>query len=136
MSSVPPTSANDYQAPPAPDRFVLDRGVWNDVFGSIGERLRGLEDVNSGIEQIKLELQNFGLERLDEAITPLIEQTQTNLAVLQQAVADAQEDLDHTVTEAQAAFAAAVSTANASLALVQAQLDAILQGGTFDAGTY
>lgn len=129
MPSVPPTSANDYQAPPAPDRFVVDRAVWNGVFGSIGERLRTLEDVNSGIEQIKLELQNFGLQRLDEAINPLIEETQANLALLQQAVADAQQELEDTVDSANAAFAAALAAANASLVDLQTQLDQMLGGG-------
>lgn len=129
MPSVPPTSENDYQAPPAPAKLVVDRTVWNGVFGSIGSRLRVLEDVNSGIEAIKLELQNFGIQRLDEAINPLIEQTQQALATLQAAVATAQQELSDTVEDANAAFAAALATASQSIADLQETLDQMLAGG-------
>lgn len=81
MPSVLPIPEDDYRAPPAPSRMVLDRAVWDAVFGSVGSRLRALEDVNSGIETLKLELQNFGIQRLDEAINPLIEQTLAALAI-------------------------------------------------------
>jgi hypothetical protein len=129
MPSVPPTSSNDYQAPPAPAKLVLDRSVWNAVFGSVGARLRALEDVNSGIEALKLELQNFGIQRLDEAINPLIAETQAALAALQAEVAQAQDELSDTVADANAAFAAALATANASLADLQETLDQMLAGG-------
>lgn len=129
MPSVLPTPETDYRAPPAPSRMVLDRAVWDAVFVSVGERLRALEDVNSGIEQLKLELQNFGIQRLDEAINPLIEQTQAALATLLAEVAEAQAELADTVDNANAAFAAALATANQSLGQVQTQLDQMLAGG-------
>lgn len=129
MSSVPPSPSNDYQAPPAPAKLVLDRAVWNSVFGSVGGRLRALEDVNSGIEALKLELQNFGIQRLDEAINPLIAETQAALAALQAEVAQAQDELSDTVADANAAFAAALATANQSLIDVQEALDQMLAGG-------
>lgn len=129
MSSVPPSPSNDYQAPPAPAKLVLDRAVWNSVFASVGGRLRALEDVNSGIEALKLELQNFGIQRLDEAINPLIAETQAALAALQAEVAQAQDELSDTVADANAAFAAALATANASLADLQETLDQMLAGG-------
>ena len=94
MPSVLPTSETDYRAPPAPARMVLDRAVWDAVFGSIGGRLRTLEDVNSGIETLKLELQNFGIQRLDEAINPLIEQTLTALAIAGDDLDQLRETLD------------------------------------------
>lgn len=129
MPSVLPTPETDYRAPPAPARMVLDRAVWDAVFGSVGGRLRALEDVNSGIEQLKLELQNFGIQRLDEAINPLIAQTQAALATLLAEVAEAQAELADTVEDANAAFAAALATANTSLGQVQVQLDQMLAGG-------
>lgn len=129
MPSVLPTAETDYQAAPAPARLILDRAVWNAVFGSIGGRLRALEDVNSGIETLKLELQNFGIQRLDEAINPLIAQTQAALASLRSEVQEAQAELADTVDTANAAFAAALATANASLGQVQTQLNQMLAGG-------
>lgn len=129
MPSVLPTPETDYRAPPAPARMVLDRAVWDAVFGSVGGRLRALEDVNSGIEQLKLELQNFGIQRLDEAINPLIAQTQAALATLLAEVAEAQAELADTVENANAAFAAALATANTSLGQVQTQLNQMLAGG-------
>lgn len=94
MPSVLPTPEDDYRAPPAPSRMVLDRAVWDYVFGSIGGRLRALEDVNSGIETLKLELQNFGIQRLDEAINPLIEQTLAALAIAGDDLDQLRETLD------------------------------------------
>lgn len=94
MQSVLPTPEDDYRAPPAPSRLFLDRAVWDAVFGSIGGRLRTLEDVNSGIETLKLELQNFGIQRLDEAINPLIEQTLTALATASDDLGELRETLD------------------------------------------
>lgn len=129
MPSVLPTPETDYRAPPAPSRMVLDRAVWDAVFSSIGGRLRALEDVNSGIEQLKLELQNFGIQRLDEAINPLIAQTQAALETLQAEVAQAQDELSDTVADANAAFAAALATANQSLIDLQEALDQMLAGG-------
>lgn len=129
MPSVLPTAETDYQAAPAPARLILDRAVWNAVFGSIGGRLRALEDVNSGIETLKLELQNFGIQRLDEAINPLIAQTQAALASLRSEVQEAQAELADTVDTANAAFAAALTTANASLGQLQTQLNQMLAGG-------
>lgn len=129
MPSVLPTAETDYQAAPAPARLILDRAVWNAVFGSIGGRLRALEDVNSGIETLKLELQNFGIQRLDEAINPLIAQTQAALASLRSDVEEAQAELADTVDTANAAFAAALATANTSLGQVQTQLNQMLAGG-------
>lgn len=129
MPSVLPNAETDYQAPPAPSRMVLDRAVWDAVFGSIGGRLRALEDVNSGIETLKLELQNFGIQRLDEAINPLIAQTQAALASLRSEVQEAQAELADTVEDANAAFAAALATANTSLGQLQTQLNQMLAGG-------
>lgn len=129
MPSALPNPANDYRAPPAPERFALDRESWDPIFTSIGGRLRALEDVNSGIETLKLELQNFGIQRLDEAINPLIEQTQQSLATLQAAVATAQQELSDTVEDANAAFAAALAAASQSIAGLQETLDQMLAGG-------
>ncbi|MCC0036554.1 MAG: hypothetical protein H6887_14980 [Hoeflea sp.] len=79
MPSVTPTSDNGYQWPPAPARSIMDRLAWNTFGADLHARLLALEDINDGIEALQAELQTFGVERLNDAINPLIESTQATL---------------------------------------------------------
>ena len=111
MPSETPTSANGYQWPPAPARSIMDRLAWN-IFGAdLHARLLALEDINDGIEALQAELQTFGVERLNDAINPLIASTQ---ATLDQLIID---------------MNAAIAALNADLAAAQDAIDLLLAGG-------
>lgn len=140
MSSAVLNPDNDYNWPPEPAPAHMTREVWNGFGTSVGVRLRALEAVGSGIESIQEQLQSLGLQILDNAINPLIVDTQAQLANLQQAVADTIAQNAQIITDFQgdtaAALAALDATIAASVAALQAdvdavrgQVDAILAGG-------
>lgn len=140
MPSVVLSPDSDYNFPPAPAPATLDRAVWNAVMTSIGARMRALEAVGTGIEAIQQQLSSLGLQILDQAINPLIADTQAQLAVLAQAVADMIAQNGQVIADFEASTAAAlaqldatIATAiadlNGQIAAVQAQVDEILAGG-------
>ena len=111
MPSGQPSAANGYQFDPAPARAILNRAVFNAFGADLHARLLVLEDINSGIEALQAELQTFGVERLNDAINPLIASTQ---ATLDQLVID---------------MNAAIAALNADLAAAQDAIDLLLAGG-------
>lgn len=134
---LPPLSPdNDYQLPPSPTPGELDRARFNALLDSIGARLRMLEAAATGLEAIKNDLQQFGLQRLDEAILPLIDQTQQDLANLSAEVAATQaanaqiiDDFQDVVAVNLEDLADQIDAAEAQLAAVQAQIQTYLNGG-------
>jgi hypothetical protein len=114
--------------------------TWIVVFGSIGSRLRSLEAVRTTLDDIINDLQIFGLQRLDQAIVPLIEEQQTALANLQQQIAQAlqatadlvdqfQEDTATALASLQSQIDAALLVIESNIGSLQAQVDEILAGG-------
>lgn len=111
MSSVQLTREGDYQQPPAPAQAILNRDIWNFVLGDIATRFASLEAVNTGIAALQAELQTFGVQRLNDAINPLITDAQNTLAQLE-------TDID-----------AAIAQLNADVATAQTAIDELLEGG-------
>jgi len=111
MPSEPPLSSNGYQLEPAPARPILNRTAFNAFGADLHARFAVLEDIGSGIATIQAELQSFGITRLNDAINPLI--------------ADTQATLDQLVID----LNAAIAELNADLAAAQDQIDLLLAGG-------
>ncbi|WP_242221712.1 hypothetical protein [Shinella zoogloeoides] len=120
---------NDYKFPPEPVPAELDREQWDHVMASIGARMRALEAVGTGIEAIQAELQSFGVQRLDEAINPLIEQTQADIAALQQTLATIDADADGLLADVQAQADALIASVQQDVQALRAQIDLILAYG-------
>lgn len=136
MPSEPLIPDNDYNFPPAPIEAYLDDVVWNGVMTSIGGRLRALEDVNSGIESIQEQLQSLGLQILDDAINPLIADTQASVADLAQQVSDTAAANAQIIADFQDVVAVNleelsddINAVQANLGAVQDEIDLILSGG-------
>jgi hypothetical protein len=83
MSSGPLSPDNDYQFPPAPAPAVLDRERWNAFAKSLSERLRYVESGSVELADVVADLRLFGLQRLDEALVPLINDAIAQLEDLQ-----------------------------------------------------
>lgn len=147
MPSAVLSPDNDYNWPAPPGAAKMTREEWNAFGTSLGGRLRALESVASGIETVLEQLQTLGLSILDEAINPLIAETQAELAQLAAdiqtqitaingVVAAFQEETDQIIADFQAVTAVnledladQISAAEASLAAVQAQIETFLAGG-------
>lgn len=136
MSSEPLSPDNDYNFPPAPVEAYLDDTVWNGVMSSIGGRLRGLEAIGTGIESIQEQLQSLGLQILDDAINPLIVDTQASIADLAQQVSDTAAANAQIIADFQSVVAVnledlaeEIATVEGNLGAVQAEIDLILGGG-------
>lgn len=132
-----PSAAEDYAPPPG---TVWNAATWLATITHMAARVRALEAIRTTLQDIITELQVFGLQRLDEAIVPLIEQQQQALANLQAEIAAALAATQALVTDFQQATAAALadlqSQIDASLLVIegnigalQAQVDEILAGG-------
>lgn len=111
MPSELPSKSNGYQWPDAPARAILDRAASDSIFGDIHARLVILEELEGGIEALQAELQTFGVQRLNDAINPLIVSTQ---ATLDQLVIDLAEGL---------------TGLNSDIATAQSSIDILLGGG-------
>lgn len=139
MPSLPqlPSAADDYAPPPgtkwSPATYIA-------TIVHMAARVRVVEAQKTTIDALIEELQVFGLQRLDEAIVPLIEQQQQALANLQQQIANALAATQALVTDFQQATAAALADLqnqiDASLLVIegnigalQEQVDEILAGG-------
>jgi len=111
MPSGQPSAANGYQFDPAPTRAILNRATFNLFGADLHARLLALEDIGDGIATLQAELQNFGVDRLNEAINPLIVETQAALDQL---------NID---------MEAALVSLNEDLAAAQVAIDSLLAGG-------
>lgn len=129
MSSTQPNPDNDYQLPPAPQRAVFDRAMFNHLFGSVGSRLRAIEAQRTDLQAVIDDLRLFGLLRLDEAIVPLINQTQAQIEALQQAVADTTAANAQIIQDIQQAALQALAVLEANISEIQERVDTILAGG-------
>lgn len=132
MSSNPLSRDNDYRWPPEPLIANLTRAIWDEVMGGedgIGPRLRLLEDVNTGIEQIRADLQSFGVQRLDEAINPLIDQTQADVAALQTTLTAINTAAGTLLSDLQAQADTLILSVQDDVAALEAQIALILSGG-------
>lgn len=87
------TPENNYQFPPTPAKADLGRNSWNAVMGSLSARLVALEAKRTELQDLIDDLSFNGQQRIDEAISPLIEAQEQELAALsdlvQQAIIDA-----------------------------------------------
>lgn len=129
MSSQPqlPSPDNDY-APPPGTRWNV--AVWLATLTHMAARVRALEGVRATLDDIINELQVFGLQRLDEAILPLIQQQQAALADLQQQIATALADTQALVTTFQQQTADALAglgtSTDAAIADLNQRIDATI----------
>lgn len=111
MPSELPSKSNGYQWPDAPARAILNRTAFNAIGGDIHARFQDLENIGDGIEALQAELQTFGVQRLNDAINPLIAETQ---ATLDQLIID---------------LNAAIAALNADLEAAEDAIALLLSGG-------
>lgn len=139
MSSQPPlpSPTDDYAPPPG---TIWNAATYLATIVHMAGRVRSLEAVRVTLDDIINDLQVFGLQRLDQAIVPLIEEQQAALANLQQqitaALAATQQLVDQFQDDTAAALAGLQTQIDAALAVIegnigalQAQVDEILAGG-------
>lgn len=88
------TPENGYQYPPAPAKAFLNGTIWNTVMASISGRLNALEAQRTDLEDLIDDLSFNGQARIDEAITPLIEQVESTIEGIQSDVQSLQEVVD------------------------------------------
>lgn len=134
------TPENDYQFEPAPSQAKLTKALWNMVMMSISTRVRAIEVKGDALQDIIDELKVFGLERLDEAINPLITDVQEQIAALQQAVqqtieqnatiiAQFQEDTEAAFVALNQLITTRFAEIDAQILLVEQRINDILAGG-------
>ena len=104
----------------------LSAAELNPRFYAIIRRLHALEQLSIDWDEAISEVQNYGLERINNAVLPLIESLQTDLAAL---VAQGKADLtsqsasvDVKITEIETTIAAQVASVTAKLAECDAWL--------------
>lgn len=136
MSSAVLNPDNDYNWPPEPAPAHLTREVWNGFGTSVGVRLRALEAVGTGIESIQEHLQTLGLQILDDAINPLIVQTQESISDLAQQVSDTADANAQIIADFQSVvavnleeLAGEILTVQGNLTALQEEIELILSGG-------
>lgn len=103
----------------------LGQEYFNPIWADIDNRFDKLEKLKIQWESAVAELQEFGLERIDNSLTPLLEASQTVLADLQVQATDlVQTILDNNINPVLADATALLDQAQTQAATVQAMLDA------------
>lgn len=132
------------------DGQTLDAAWFNNLLGDVNSRLRTIEAIKGELANAVTQLQAIGLQRIDQAVTPLIVAAQESVAAIEQRLEDVageiadllaggvpaanvQEDLDRVfVTPAQRAefgqLRADLSTLDADIDAVALALAAINDG--------
>jgi hypothetical protein len=139
MPSLPqlPSATDDYAPPPG---TVWSPATYIATIVHMAARVRAVEAVGTTLQDIIAELQVFGLQRLDEAIVPLIEEQQAALANLQTEIAAALAATQALVDDFQTATATALADLQGqidaqlliiegNITALQEQVDLILAGG-------
>lgn len=127
--STPLTRENDYRFPPHPSQAELNRENWNAVFADVADRLRGIEGKGTELDELIADLRLFGLQRLDTAIVPLIEQTTDQLTVLRALVDATIEANNKIIEDFQEATSGNLEEIEAAVAAVQQRIDDIIGEG-------
>jgi len=128
VSNVP-TRDNDYQFRPAPAVAKLDRRTWNVVLGDVGFRLRAIEEKRTELQDLIDDLSFAGVQRLDQAINPLIVGVQRDLDTLKTSVAATVAANDRIISDFQAVTAVNLEELQDQINEVQTRINVILAGG-------
>lgn len=129
MSLIPLSRESDYQFPPHPLKAELTRAIWNAVLLDVSNRIRGIEVKGTELDQVIADLRMFGLERLDTAIIPLIDQTTAQLAELRSLVDATIAANNQIIADFQEATSGNLEEIEAAVAAVQQRIDDIIGGG-------
>lgn len=122
MSSTLPTRSNGYRAP---HRLVLNRAVWDAVFGDVAVRLDELEVLKDGLQQLISIGSSQALAMVAETVAPQIEAVQASVDAINAAVAAAEDQLQ--ATEAAIASLLALSL-TANLVAISSPINGISAG--------
>lgn len=129
MSSTPLTPDNDYQFPPAPSQAVLDRVAWNATMRSISERMRAVEVKGDTLDNLVADLSFTAIQRVDQAITPVINGVKADITALSAQVAETLAANQHIIDDFQAVTAVNLEELQQEIADVEARIETILAGG-------
>lgn len=150
MPSDLPSRDNDYRFPPAPQKAELDRALWDRVMAGtdvgnegIAVRLRALEAKRTELQDLIDELKVFGLEILDNALSPLVDEQIAKLETLAGNIdaeivringlfadfeAQSQAALDSLDQTVQQSIAEVNTTLSTTLTQLQTDVDTIIDG--------
>ena len=92
MSLPPPNASDRYQLTTILYKFTI--GLWNSVMGSIADRLTALEARNADYQEVIDTGTDAAIEFIQNSVTPQLNQVASNIADLNQEIAEAQDVLD------------------------------------------
>lgn len=103
------------------DRDILDADWFNRLLGDVNARLRAIEAIRTSLESAIADLTKVGLDRIDQAVSPLIQGVEASVAAVQAEVADVIAQIEQLLSGAVPAASVSESPARVFVSPAQRQ---------------